>query len=176
MWEILGTSEAEAQCRGLPQCRQDGEKLWARKKPGVNGIWAQCRQAVPGCCSALLPEQPGTAAERRPQPAPAFNPVLSVEQLEMPSSWGLRGMGSEQRARCCWEATKPGWEAPSESCRVSRRETLLGAGFVTSDPSHQLETLEAECACPSSCGGPAGMERDARLSGKHLKEKRNSLD
>lgn len=169
-WEILGTPEAEDQCSALPQCRQDGERLWAREKHGVNGIQAKCRQAVPGCCSARLPEQPGTARERKLQPAPAFNPVFSVERLEMLSSWGLWGMGSEQSARCCWEASKPGWGAPSECCRVSRRESLFGAGFVTPDPSHQLEMLEA------SMSAPAGMERDAHLSAKHLKEKRNSLD
>lgn len=131
MREILGTSEAGPESRGLPWCQQEGERPWARENHGINGIWAKSRQAAPGCHSALVPEQPGMAGERKSQPAPAFNPVFPVERLEMPSSWGLWVTGSNQRPRHFWEAMKPGWEAPSESCKASERETFLWAEFVS---------------------------------------------
>lgn len=128
--EIFGTSEPGAERRGLPRCWQEGERPWAREKHGVNGIWAKSRRAAPSSCSALLPDKPGMARERKSQPAPAFNLVFLVEQLEMPSFWGLWGMGSDQRPRCFWEATEPGWEAPHEGCMARGRETLLWAEFV----------------------------------------------
>lgn len=77
--EILGTGEAGAESRRLPQCQQEVERLWARENHGINGIWAKSRQTVPGCYSELLPEQSGTDKERKSQPDLEFNPDFLVK-------------------------------------------------------------------------------------------------
>lgn len=168
-WEIFGTSEAGAECRGVPRCWQEGERPWAGEKHGVNGIWAKSRQAAPGCCSALMPEQPGTAGERKSQPAPALNPVFLVEWLEMPSSWGLWGTGSHQRPRCFWEATKPGWELQGQ------QEGNHFRGCVCApDPSYRSQQCWKRCVhAPSLVVGQLGWGKmPACLGNTSRREKR----
>lgn len=168
MREIWDTLEAGTESRKLPRCWQEGERPWARENHGINGIWAKSRQAAPGCHPALLPEQPGMAGERKSQPAPAFNPVFLVERLEMASSWGLWAMGSNQRPRCFWDATKLGWKAPSESCKLGR-ENLLWAEFVP-QTLHTSPGDAGSKVCMLQVLWQASWDGERCLSGKHLKE------
>lgn len=97
----MGTGEAGAESRRLPQCQQEVERLWAKENHGINGIWAKSRQTVPGCYSELLPEQSGTDKERKSQPDLEFNPDFLVKWLKMFSSWGLQGTEAIREQDTC---------------------------------------------------------------------------
>lgn len=165
----MGTLEAGAESRRLPQCQQEVERLWARENHGINGIWAKSRQTVPSCYSALLPEQSGTDKERKSQPDLAFNPDFLVKWLKMFSSWRLWGAEAIRGQDTCG---RPSSLAGNPQHGHREKTYFYGLNlcprFFTAVP----EMLEAGCACPKPGGEIAEMGKVAPPSGKHLKEGR----